>query len=135
MSDADVNLSSGLRGKAEDTVDASNTARRYASGALEVYATPAMIGLMEAAAVDALEGALPKGWTSVGISLDVRHLAPTPPGMVVRAEAVLEEIKGKRLVFAVSAYDQREKIGEGIHQRYCVETADFLARVGEKVAG
>jgi len=132
VEDASTYLEVGAAGMAEERAGGENLASRYGSGALEVYATPAMVALMEGAAVDAVQGALPAGWTTVGISVDVRHLDVTPPGLVVRAEATLKAVKGLRLVFDVRAEDASGLIGEGVHQRYCVEAESFLARARQK---
>ena len=133
MKDAKCYLSVGVWAEVEEAVVGDNLASRWGSGSLDVYATPAMIALMEAAGVEAVDAKLPDGLITVGISVDVRHLAATPPGSRVRARAELVEVDGCRLVFAVSAWDHREKIGEGMHQRYCVERASFAQRAQGKV--
>lgn len=133
MKDAACYLKVGESAEVEEAVTGDNLAGQWGSGSLNVYATPAMIALMEAAGVEAVDGKLPDGWITVGISVDVRHLAATPPGAHVRARAELIEVDGWRLVFAVSAWDHREKIGEGMHQRYCVERASFTHRAQRKV--
>ncbi len=102
------------------------------SGLLDVLSTPSMIGLMEGAAATAVAPLLPDGSVSVGVRVDVRHLAATPLGMAVRARAELIEIDGRRLTFRVEAFDAHEKIGEGVHERAIVEPARLLARVNAK---
>src|SRR5687767_8240633 len=94
-------LRPGLVGEARVVVDQTNLASAYASGAVDVFATPAMIGLMEHAAIEAVESFLPEGSASVGSHLYVRHLAATPPGLEVRARAELLEIDGRRLRFRI----------------------------------
>lgn len=126
------NLKTGMCGKVETIVTDSNTASKFGSGKLEVFGTPAMVAIMEEAAVKAVDSYLPEGYLSVGIALDVKHIAATPPGMSVRAVAELEEIDGKKLTFKVEAFDSREKIGEGTHKRYIVELADFVKRAASK---
>jgi predicted thioesterase len=113
-------------------VDETNLARAYASGAVEVFATPAMIGLMEHAAINAVEAFLPEGSASVGTHVDVRHLAATPPGLEVRARAELLEVDGRRLRFRIEAFDPVEKIGEGLHERVVVELSRLMARADAK---
>lgn len=125
-------LTPGLTGTASVTVTDDLTANAFASGTVAVYATPAMIALLEAAAVDALRGHLPEGHTSVGTHLDVRHLAATPVGMTVTATATLKEVDGRRLVFDVSASDEVEQIGSGTHERFIVDRAGFEQKVREK---
>ena len=127
-------LEKGMKGQEAVRVAADNTAVAYGSGGIEVFATPAMIGLMEGAAMKAVEEALPEGYGTVGTRLDVRHMAATPRGFRVYAEAKLVEIKGKRLVFEVAAFDEVERIGEGVHERYIIEKQSFLKRVEEKAA-
>lgn len=121
-----------MRAEKAEQVTGKNTARTYGSGSIDVYATPAMIGLMEGASLAAVDPVLPAGMTTVGINVNVRHLAATPVGMTVRATAELIEIAGKRLTFKVVAYDEKEKIGEGTHQRYIVETESFLQNAEAK---
>jgi predicted thioesterase len=87
---------------------------------------------MEQAAVEAVSAHLPSGTTSVGGGIELRHLAATPVGMRVRARAELVEIDGRRLVFAVMAWDQVEPIGEATHTRYMVDRARFLAKASAK---
>jgi predicted thioesterase len=103
------------------------------SGSVPVYATPAMVALMEAAAVAALAPALPEGQSSVGIALDIRHLAATPPGHQVRARAEAIEVQGARVTFQVQAWDEQELIGQGTHTRYVIDVARFVERVQTKV--
>lgn len=128
-----MTLSPGLTGEAATTVDDTNTAASLGSGLVPVYGTPALIALLELAAVHAVMAHLPDGSTSVGTHLDVRHLAATPVGMRVRATAILTAVDGRRLTFAVEAYDEAEKIGEGTHTRVVVESARFVRRAEEKL--
>ena len=122
----------GLVGEASAMVDGTNLASSYAHGAVDLYASPAMVGLMEHAAINAIEHLLPEGSVSVGTHLDVRHLAATPPGLEVRARAELVEVEGRRLAFRVEAFDPVEKIGEGTHERFVVELARLLGRAEGK---
>lgn len=130
--DSDTLLTPGLTGEATVTVTNDLTANAFASGTVAVYATPAMIALIEAAAVNALEGHLPEGQTSVGTSLDVQHTSATPVGMTVKAIAILTEVDGRRLVFQVSALDEVEKIGTGTHERFIVNRDRFEQRARDK---
>ena len=97
-----------------------------------VFGTPALVGLMEASAVKALEGHLPDGQTTVGGHIDVRHLAATPVGMQVRARAELISIEGRKLTFRIEAWDEVEKIGEAVHERFVIDKEKFIARAHEK---
>jgi fluoroacetyl-CoA thioesterase len=125
-------LERGLSGRSAMQVTDDKTALAYGSGGVEVFATPAMIGLMENAAVKAVDPLLPQGYGTVGTRLDVRHMAATPKGFRVFAEAKLMEIKGNRLVFEIAAFDEVERIGEGIHERFVIEKESFLKKVEEK---
>ncbi|WP_244083171.1 thioesterase family protein [Desulforhabdus sp. TSK] len=128
MSDQ-AKLEIGMRGTAGGQVDPGNTAIAMGSGEVEVFATPAVVALMEAAAVQCLQGHLAPGETSVGIRMEMTHTAATPVGMKVRAEAVLEKIEGRLLSFEVTAFDAVEKIGEGKHERAVVQKERFVSRV------
>lgn len=128
----EINLSPGLKAEKSEKVTAANTAKAYGSGSIEVYATPAMIGLMEGASLSAVDPALPAGFSTVGTRLETNHLAATPLGMTVRAEAELIAVNGKKLTFKIAAFDEKDKIGEGIHERYIIEIAKFLAKAAAK---
>lgn len=125
-------LAIGLVGEATATVTDENTAAAVGSGGVNVFGTPMMIGLMEMAAARSVQPYLADGETTVGTLVNVSHLAATPIGMGVRATATLEQIDGRRLVFRVEAFDDREKIGEGTHERAIVQLEKFLARAGRK---
>jgi fluoroacetyl-CoA thioesterase len=127
-----VELQPGLIGEAHATVDATNLASAYGSGSVDVFATPAMIALMENAARACVDRLLPPGSISVGTRVDVRHTAATPPGVEVNARAELIEIDGRRLVFRVSASDATEPIGDGTHERMIVEAARLVSRAAAK---
>jgi fluoroacetyl-CoA thioesterase len=125
-------LTPGLTGTATLVVSREHTAEALGSGLVPVFATPRMVGLMEQAAVAALEGHLEIGQTTVGTWIETSHLAATPVGMSVRAEAVLTAVEGRTLAFRVAAWDAVEKIGEGTHRRAIVSVARFLERVSVK---
>jgi predicted thioesterase len=127
-----ADLKPGLEGTAVLTVDEAHTAPRIGSGRVHVLATPVMINLMEAAALDAAEHLLPEGHQSLGTRIDVSHVAATPVGMAVRATAVVTRVDGNRITFRVAAHDERDLIGEGTHERVVVNVARFDARANEK---
>lgn len=124
----------GMRGERVITVSEELTARYMGSGSLDVYATPAMVALMEAAAVEAINRTLPEEQTSVGIEMNVEHLAATPVGEEVRAQAEVIDTQGKRITFSVRAWDDEDLIGEGTHVRYLINIEQFMARVKGKGA-
>jgi predicted thioesterase len=119
----------GLIGESIDTVTEQQTAKAMGSGLLEVYATPAMIALLEAAAVSAIDPYLDDDRASVGIEMNVRHLSATPIGEHITAIAEVTRIDGKRVTLEVRAWDERELIGEGTHVRYLIYADDFMERL------
>lgn len=125
-------LTPGLSAEIERTVSEADTAARWGSGLVPVYSTPALVGLMESAAVQALAGQLAEGQTTVGGRIDVHHLAPTPVGMKVWARASLVEVQGRQLTFHIEARDEVETIGQAIHERFIVDEARFMGRVQSK---
>jgi len=129
-----VELTPGLTGEAELQVTEKDTAVSLGSGTVPVLGTPVLACLMERAAVQSLEGHLPEGHTSVGSRIEVRHLAPTPVGMYVRARASLVEVEGRRLRFHIQAWDAAEQIGEGTHERVIVNLARFMAAAESKAS-
>jgi len=125
-------LKPGMRGEASLLVGTNDTAPRVGSGRVPVLGTPVMITLMEEAALACVEDALDPGHQSLGTHLDVSHIAATPIGMRVTAEAELIGIDGRKLTFAVRARDEVELIGEGRHGRVVVDVARFEARLAGK---
>jgi fluoroacetyl-CoA thioesterase len=125
-------ITPGLVGEARATVDTSMLASALGSGAVQVLSTPSMIALMENAAAQAVAGVLPPGQTTVGTRVDVRHLAATPVGLHVRARAELREVDGRKLIFAIEAFDSIEKIGEGTHERTVVDPQRLITRAEAK---
>jgi predicted thioesterase len=130
----ETKLEPGLTGRAQLTVTDSETAAHVGSGNVAVLATPVMIGLMEAAAVNAVDHLLPKGMRSVGTYVEMRHLAPTPVGMRVTARAELVDVQGRTLTFRVVALDDKERVGEGSHRRAVIDEAQFYERLRAKAA-
>ena len=128
-----MNLVIGTKGQAGTMVDTHNTAKAMGSGLLEVFATPAMVALMEQAAVNALN--LPVGQSSVGVSLNIEHTAATPLGAKVSATAELIEIDRRRLVFSVEVCDEVGRVGLGKHERFIVDVEPFLAKAQKRKQG
>ena len=126
-------LKPGLQGHAELIVGEQHTAPRIGSGRVHVLATPVMVNLMEAAALDAVENLIPAGHQSLGTRLDVRHIAATPVGMRVRATARLVAVDGRTLEFRVEAHDEKDLIGDGTHTRLVVNVERFDRRVQAKL--
>jgi fluoroacetyl-CoA thioesterase len=124
----------GLEGRAEIVVAEAHTAPEIGSGRIHVLATPVMINLIEAAALDAVEPLLPEGCQSLGTRLDVTHVAATPVGMRAFAIARVTAVDGRKITFRVEARDERELIGEGMHERVVVNVARFDRRIAAKTA-
>lgn len=123
----------GLKGVAELVVDEEHTAPRVGSGRVHVLATPVMINLIEAAALNAVEHLLPPGYQSLGTRLDVKHYAATPVGMKIRATAEVTGIDDRTITFRVAAEDEKEPIGDGTHERVVVNVERFDKRVQRKL--
>ena len=125
-------LHTGIRGEQSVVVTEALTARAMGSGTLDVFATPAMIALIEQTAWKSVAPELEEGWGSVGTALNVQHLASTPLGMTVTARTELVEVDRRRLVFRVEAFDGAGLIGQGTHERFLVEEAKFQAKTDAK---
>ena len=118
----------GLKGHAETTVNEQNIAAAMGSGLLPVFATPAMLALMEQAAAGSVQPFLDEGEGTVGTRLEVSHLAATPLGLAVRAESELVAVDRRKLSFTVRAWAGEELIGEGTHQRFVIDNKRFLEK-------
>ena len=123
----------GMKGQVSSFVEREDTALEVGSGNLLVYATPCMVALMEGAACEAISAALPEDKTSVGTELNISHLAATPVGMDIRAEAEVIAVEGSAITFQVTAYDEAGKIGEGTHKRAVISIQKFLDRTYAKL--
>lgn len=122
----EFSLKPGMTARIERVVTEDDTAVRFGSGEVHVFATPMMIALMEKAALTAVDPHLPQGYATVGTTVEIAHLAATPVGMAVYATAELVEVDGKKLRFKIEAFDEKDKIGEGWHGRYIIKTDRFL---------
>ena len=127
-----MSMELGRTGRAETTVTPDNTAAAMGSGSLPVFATPAMVALMEEAAVNACRGALDEGETTVGTRMEVSHDAASPLGMAVRAEAALTAVEGGKRALSVRAGEAAGPIGGGVHQRFVVTAERFLAKTARR---
>jgi len=123
----------GMTGTAEIVVGDQHTAPRVGSGRVHVLATPVMINVMEAAALDAVERLLPEGYQSLGIHLAIGHYAATPVGMRLRATAEVTKVDGRTIEFRVEARDDKERVGDGTHARVVVNVERFDRRVQMKL--
>ena len=125
-------LETGIRGKNETVVTEDKTARVMGSGELDVFATPAMIALIEETAWKSVAEHLEDGEGTVGTKLDVSHISATPLGLTVTCETELIQIDRRRLVFRVEVYDKAGKVGEGTHERFVVANEKFMSKAMEK---
>lgn len=128
-SNMDFDIPDQVFAKQTLVVERIHLASEIGSGSVEVLATPMMIALMEAAAVEAVQEYLPEGWTTVGISVDVEHLRPSPLGEAVTAEAILVKREGRELNFSVAAADSSGVIGQGNHKRFIVDLEAFMGKL------
>jgi len=128
----ELDIKVGLTYTAKQKVSYVDTAAKYGSGLVEVFATPAMIALMENASLKAVLPYLGDENNTVGFEVNVKHLKATPVGMMVECTATLVKVDGKKLVFELVASDEEGKIGEGTHTRYIINTKKFMDKLAKK---
>ena len=119
----------GLKYESTVAVSQSNTATTLGSGDMAVFATPAMVALMENAAMLAVAAQLPEGSATVGTQMNTSHIKASPLGATITASAELTEVEGRKLTFAVKAWDEKGTIGEGVHTRFVVDRERFLSKL------
>lgn len=119
----------GIHYTSSTIVTNQNTAKAIGSGNLDVFATPALVALMENAAMNAVMQELPTGSTTVGSMISTTHTRPSKLGSVIQATATLTAIEGRKLTFKISAHDENGTIGEGEHIRYIVDVERFMTKV------
>ena len=125
-------LETGIKGTRTVTVNEENTAKAMGSGTLDVFATPALIALMEETCWRSVANELEEGCGTVGTLLEIKHTAPTPVGMEVTCESELTEVDGRRLVFEVIARDAKGVVGEGKHERFVIQNEKFQTKANAK---
>ena len=126
-------LETGIKGTGTVTVNEENTAKAMGSGTLDVFATPALIALMEETCWRSVANELEEGSGTVGTLLEIKHTAPTPVGMKVTCESTLTEVDGRRVVFEVIARDAKGVVGEGRHERFVVQNEKFQMKANAKL--
>ena len=126
-------LETGIKGTRTVTVNEDNTAKAMGSGTLDVFATPALIALMEETCWRSVANELEEGSGTVGTLLEIKHTAPTPVGMKVTCESTLTEVDGRRLVFEVIARDAKGVVGEGRHERFIIQNEKFQTKANVKL--
>jgi predicted thioesterase len=128
----DIKLEAGITNSLSQEVKAEHTAASFGSGLVEVFATPAMIALMENTAMQLVLPFLPEGFGTVGTMVNIKHLKATPIGQTVTCEAKLISAEGKKLFFEVKARDEQGEIGSGTHNRYIINTSEFMEKVNSQ---
>jgi fluoroacetyl-CoA thioesterase len=128
-------MTPGLMGKAEMIVKEEDLVSRLGNSPVDVLSTPRLIQLMEEAAVNAIQDIIPPDQLSLGTQVKIKHLSATPLGMKVTGNAILKEVHKNRLLFLVDAYDEKEKVAEGEHERVFVSKEHFRRKVEKKRSG
>ena len=127
----DYDMLKGLHHSEMLKVEHNDTAAVYGSGSLEVFATPAMIALMEKTCLESVNDKIGEGNTTVGIAVNIKHLKASPVGSMIRCDATLVEVDRKRLVFEVKCFEGETLVGEGIHERFVVDSEKFMGKLGK----
>jgi len=128
-----LTLTLGIKGVKEIIVKDEDTAAHYGSGLIEVFATPAMIGLMEKTAQQSIQPYLPDGFITLGTEVSIKHLKATLIGIKVKCESKLIRQDGKKLFFEVNVWDENGQIGSGTHARYIIDTQKFMEKLSQTV--
>jgi predicted thioesterase len=128
----EIRLETGIEGRKEIVVTTENLATAFGSGTVDVFATPAMIALMEQTAMESVSGFLPDGFVTVGTEVSVKHFKATLPGKKVVCLSKLLSVDDKKLVFEVVANDEKGTIGKGLHARYIVDKQLFINNLLDK---
>ena len=126
----DYDMLKGLCHSETLVVEHKDTAAVYGSGSLEVFATPAMIALMEKTCLESVNAKIGEGNTTVGIAVNIKHLKASPIGSLIRCDSKLVDVDRKRLVFEVQCFEGETLIGEGVHERFVVDSEKFMAKLG-----
>lgn len=126
-------LTVGISNELVKEVTKENTAAALGSGMLEVFATPAMIAMMEETCMKSVQAELEEGSGTVGTGLNIHHLSATPVGMKVHCISKLVEVDGRKLVFDVQAFDETGLIGQGMHERFIIQNEKFFQKALKKL--
>ena len=135
MGEREGEMVPGLAGKSEMIVKEEDLVRQLGDVPVDVLSTPRLVQLLEAAAINAIQDFIPTNQVSLGTEVKIKHLSATPLGMKVTANALLKRIDKNRLFFLVDAFDEKEKVAEGEHERVLVSKDQFLQKVERKRTG
>ncbi len=122
----ELNIPESLIYEITQEVESQHTAKAYGSGLAEVYATPAMIALMENAAYRSIEEFLPEGYSSVGMEINMQHLKATLPGKQVKAISKVTEVDGRKVTFEIKVFENEELAGNATHKRFVIDNERFM---------
>jgi fluoroacetyl-CoA thioesterase len=128
-------LEVGRSYQSQTRVEEWMTAQKAGNSGVDVLSTPMLLQLVEEAAMQCIAPTLPAGTVTLGTHAEIHHLSPTPVGFIVRVEVEVITVDGRRIEFAFAAFDEREKVAEGTHERYLTELAKFRERIEEKQSG
>jgi len=126
-----ITITTGIQGHQTKIVEKKDTANHIGSGAAEVFATPALIALMEKTAFESIESLLPKGNSTVGIEINVQHSKASLPGAIITCKSEVVKIEGKKVFFTITANDEKGIIGKAEHTRYIINSEEFMKRLKE----
>ena len=127
-----MNITIGIKGNQTKIVEKKDTAAQIGSGLADVFATPAMIALMEQTAYKSIEDVLPEEYSSVGIEINVKHLKASLPGAIITCNSEITEIDGKKVSFEIKASDENGIIGTAHHVRYIINSEEFINKLKQK---
>lgn len=125
----EINITTGTQGHQTKIIEKKDTALHFESGSLAVYATPAMIALMEKTAFNSIDSLLPDGYSTVGMEINTQHLKASLPGSIITCQSEVTAIEGKKVFFEIVANDEKGIIGKATHTRYIINSEEFMKRL------
>lgn len=125
----EFNIKVGTKGHQTKIIELNDTASKYESGLAKVFATPAMIALMEKTAYTSIEDSLPEGYSTVGFEINTQHLKASLPGAIISCESEIIEVDGKKITFKINASDKNGIIGKALHKRFIINSKEFMEKL------